>query len=359
MSKIADHINSVLLEGILKAYKAGIKAVVDRNKLAILRTGKEPAFDKYDDKFEPKVKINKTLNKPKKESPLFNIDYTARDIEALRNFQIEAFTVATIGDYEVQEKLKELAAEIVQDKQGDLELFKTEARKISDRYIRGDWLQTNLTTATSSSYRAAEWIRLQDPAVKDIYPAYQYKTRKDSHVRDAHKKLHDKVFRNNDPILKSIWPPNGWNCRCFTLPLDQNEVSSGQYTIENGLRNEAETKQLLKEAFPVPKDAKNFMRNPGETKSIWKKWINEKLDGFEGPVRDEIQRKVKQYGLLYQPKKLGKLFPDFPINVVERASEYFRRYLSGENIDADLKAEKDKDVITVFNLLKENNVITV
>lgn len=350
MSAITIHINSILLDGILKAYKAGIKAVVERNKLTILRTGKEPAFDKYDDKFEPKGKIKKALAKT--QNPIFDIDYTARDVEALRNFQIEAFTVATIGDYELQEKLKELAADIVQNKQGDLELFKSEARRISDRYIRGDWLQTNLTTATSSSYRAAEWNRLQDPAVKELYPAYQYKTRKDSHVRDAHKKLHDKVFRNHDPILKSIWPPNGWNCRCFVLPLDYNEVNSGQYKIEDALRNESETKQLLKEAFPVPKDAKNFMRNPGESNSIWKKWIGEKLDGFEGSVREEIQGKLEQYALLNQPKKLRRLFPDYPIEAVEKASGYYKRYLSGENIDAELKAEKDKDVIAVFNLLK-------
>lgn len=293
MQKITDHINSVLQDGILKAYAAGIKSVVEKNKKTILKTGKEPAFNKYDDEFQKKG-IEKTIQK-KRPSPIFNIDYTAEDLEAIRNFRIEAFTVATIGDYELQEKLKELAINTVREKQSDIEHFTKEARRISDRYIRGDWLKTNLTTATSSSYRAAEWIRLQDPDVKDIYPAYQYKTRQDSHVRDEHRKLADKVFRNHDPILKSIYPPNGWNCRCYVIPLDQDEVGSGRYKIENELRNESETKQLLKDAFPNPKDAKNFMRNPGDSKSIWKKWINEKLSGFEGLVKDEIKQKVKDY----------------------------------------------------------------
>lgn len=293
MQKITDHINSVLQDGILKAYAAGIKSVVEKNKKTILKTGKEPAFNKYDDEFQKKG-IEKTIQK-KRPSPIFNIDYTAEDLEAIRNFRIEAFTVATIGDYELQEKLKELAINTVREKQSDIEHFTKEARRISDRYIRGDWLKTNLTTATSSSYRAAEWIRLQDPDVKDIYPAYQYKTRQDSHVRDEHRKLADKVFRNHDPILKSIYPPNGWNCRCYVIPLDQDEVGSGRYKIENELRNESETKQLLKDAFPNPKDAKNFMRNPGDSKSIWKKWINEKLAGFVDQIKEEILIKVKEY----------------------------------------------------------------
>lgn len=318
---VVIHINTVLSEGILKAYKAGIKAVVEKNKISILRTGKEPAFNKYDDDFEPSTKIDKSLGKStkKKSSPVFQIDYTAEDLEAIRNFRIEAFTVATIGDYELQEKLKALAEETIREKQSDIEHFTNEARRISNRYIRGDWLKTNLTTATSSSYRAAEWIRLQDPAVIDIYPAYQYKTRNDSHVRDEHRKLANKVFRNHDPILKSIYPPNGWNCRCFVVPLNQDEVNSGQYNIENEFRNEAQTKELLNDAFPNPKDAKNFMRNPGESKSIWNKWINEKLSGFDGQVKEEIKSKVRDYAngikndeLIIPPTVKLPVKPEFP-----------------------------------------------
>ena len=295
LPKIAEHINEVLTEGILKAYEAGIKAVVDKNLKTVLATGKEPAFNKYDDDFQVTGKTDKTKNKTIFDSPFFSIDYTSSDQRALRNFRLEAFTVATIGEYDLEEQMKLLAIDTIENRQGDINYFQTIARRLADRYIRGDWLQTNLLTATSSSYRAAEWNRLQDETVVDTYPAYQYKTRNDSRVRDEHRKLEGKVFRSKDPIWKSIWPPNGWNCRCYTIPLDQNEVTSGQYKIENDLRTEQETKDILKEAFPNPKDAKNFMRNPGETDSIWKKWIDEKLKGFTPQIRAEIKKKIKEY----------------------------------------------------------------
>ncbi len=294
MSKIADHIFQILTEGIDKSYKAGIKAVVDKNVNSVLRTGKEPAFNKYDD-FNPQDIINKVTGKQNLFSPIFSVDYTAKDLQAIANFKIEAFTVATIGEYELQEELKALAIDVIENRQGDLEYFKKMARQITNRYIRGDWLQTNLTTATSSSYRAAEWNRLQDDAVVDIYPAYQYNTRNDSRVREEHAKLADKVFRSNDPIWKSIWPPNGWNCRCFVIPLNQDQVSSGEYKIEEMVRTEAETKKILKDAFPNPKDARNFMRNPGETDSIWGKWIDSKMKGFTPEVRKSIKLEIKKY----------------------------------------------------------------
>lgn len=294
MNAVTKHINDVLQEGILKAYKAGIKDILKKNRKVTLRVGKEPAFDAFreDDKFKTKPKA-KTKPKPKPNA-FYDIDYTAEDLKAIYNFRVEAFTVATIGDFELQEKLKDLAEKVIREKQGDLDYFKSEAMRISDRYIRGDWLQTNLTTATSSAYRAAEWIRLQDPAVKDTYPAYQYKTRNDSRVRDEHRAIADKIFRNHDPILKSIYPPNGWNCRCFVIPLSQEELNGVE--IENEFRSQEETKKLLKEVFTNPKDEVNFMRNAGETKSIWKKWINEKLSGFDGNMKELIKAKVREYG---------------------------------------------------------------
>lgn len=300
LSAIADHINEVLGEGIDKAYKAGIKAVVTNNIKWLKGSKDKPAFNKFaedlDITVDPKTGKVVTIKKKKKPlNPLFDVSYTETDMKAIYNFRVEAFTVAQIGEYDLQEDLKGLAEKTVLEHNSDPSYFVKEAQRMANRYIRGDWLETNFNTAVGSSYRAAEWIRLQDPAVKDIYPAYQYKTRGDSRVRDEHRALADKVYRNTDPLWSKVWPPNGWNCRCYAIPLDTDDLSSGQYKVEDMMRSKEEEKAIIDATFQTPKEKKYFARNSGEVKSIWGKWINEKFKDMPADVKAEIKAKVKEY----------------------------------------------------------------
>lgn len=48
---------------------------------------------------------------------------------------------------------------------------------------------------------------------------YKYVTVGDNRVRPAHAALDGLTRRKNDPIWQTVWPPNGWNCRCAILTL--------------------------------------------------------------------------------------------------------------------------------------------
>lgn len=262
-------IGDSLLKGINKAYRRGIASIVNLNKKEILRLSDEPE--------------------------LFKINYTGADKTALMNFKVEAFTVAGVMSYELEEKLKRLALDLQEGNhplaKGEKDIKKVwvaEAYNIMSDYIPipdmppPRFLNTNLRTAMQSSYHAAQYIRLQDDSVKKLYPAYQYKTLNDNRVREEHRSLHDMIWRNDDPVWDKIWPPNGWNCRCYVTPLSQEEVDN------SAVQPKTVTEVGVNEIVSRGKIGKDFQRNAGKRMSIWGGWLKSKIKNLPNDVSDYI-----------------------------------------------------------------------
>jgi hypothetical protein len=162
----------------------------------------------------------------------------------------------------------------------------------------------------SSAYHASLWDKVQTAG---IYRFLQYKTRADAKVREAHRALHDKIFNIDDPVWQKIYPPNGWNCRCYTRPLTHEELQSSgangerlpqaEPHTEQGSRQEA---QIIKEADVSP----DFQRNAAMTKSIWGKWSAQK---FNDSNWTEIFKKTFEYD-----RSVGKYLKDNQLaNILE------------------------------------------
>lgn len=96
--------------------------------------------------------------------------------------------------------------------------FKNEALKINETYNR-NYLKTEYQTAQRAGAMAEKWKKYVTQA--KLYPNLQYKTAKDSRVRDAHKKMEDIIKPINDPFWDKWFPPNGHNCRCYTVQTDK------------------------------------------------------------------------------------------------------------------------------------------
>jgi len=257
---IHKYIGSKLYAEIAKGYVKGQDAIIKHNKKNIL------GFS------EP--------------NPLFDRSYTGIDKEVLRNFQVEAFTVAAAKSYELEEKLKAMALEILSGKHKYLidnpetdryALWQDEAYNILADYVpvqdmpSPSDLKTNLRTASTSAYHAAEWIKLQK--LQDIYPAYMYCTRRDNRVREAHAMLDGSVYYANDPVWLIIWPPNDWNCRCYIRPLTSEELKAIN-PEQIHIMDDAQIDALLKRGII----SKDFQRNSGDAKSIWGKWIKQQFN---------------------------------------------------------------------------------
>ena len=55
--------------------------------------------------------------------------------------------------------------------------------------------------------------------IDEILWGYKYVTVGDDRVRDEHAALEGTTAPKDDPIWQTIWPPNGWACRCQTIMI--------------------------------------------------------------------------------------------------------------------------------------------
>lgn len=236
--------------------------------------------------------LNSVMKRLKKKKFKITVSHTLVDKKAIDAFRREAFLVAGVGSYELEEKLKELAIEIIVNQGQDFSKFEPLARKTMLDYGIGleeqapsGWLKTNLYTATNTSYKSAEWNRLHDPDIKHVYPAYEYKTQGDDHVREEHQALEGLVALADDPIWDTIFPPNDWNCRCYVNPLDSDETENSD--VMDIDRSEEQDKNIIKNVAP------EFRRNAGKDLSIWGKWLDQKYSDLPKDVRQEIVKGLK------------------------------------------------------------------
>ncbi|MBS1942580.1 MAG: DUF935 family protein [Bacteroidetes bacterium] len=101
-------------------------------------------------------------------------------------------------------------------------------RRVDESGILPDYDRNKLNTeyqmAVNTGVQSGRYYRMIGQ--KDSLPFWEYTTQGDDRVRDAHRRLDGKVFPWNDPVWATIYPPNGWRCRCtitqrFDVPEDQ------------------------------------------------------------------------------------------------------------------------------------------
>jgi|GEM_PF-6036573 len=68
----------------------------------------------------------------------------------------------------------------------------------------------------------------------DNQPYWRYVAVMDGRTRPAHRALHGKVWRWDDPIWQVIFPPNGWGCRCRVQALSEEEFKRLGVPLEDG-----------------------------------------------------------------------------------------------------------------------------
>lgn len=89
-------------------------------------------------------------------------------------------------------------------------------------------LRTNIQTA----YSAGRYRR-QRETVSDL-PYWRYSAILDSKTRPSHAELDGVVYRADNPIWQTIYPPNGFNCRCSVRALTEREVRNRGLRVLEG-----------------------------------------------------------------------------------------------------------------------------
>lgn len=98
--------------------------------------------------------------------------------------------------------------------------FKKGADRIFGLYNE-NFLRTEYDTAIAASQNADAFIDAIDTA--DDFPLIKYITQRDDRVRANHRVLDSVTLPVGHHFWRRYWPPNGWNCRCFVVKLEEGE----------------------------------------------------------------------------------------------------------------------------------------
>lgn len=116
------------------------------------------------------------------------------------------------------------------------------------------WLRTEFETAFRTAQMGNEWNSIQED--KEIFPFLKYVTAKDERVRHNHAEFDGVVRPVDDPFWDTHTPPNGFNCRCRLIQLNEDD---DVFTVTP----DDKIKKLS------PPDSDLFAFNPGKNKYIF------------------------------------------------------------------------------------------
>lgn len=92
-------------------------------------------------------------------------------------------------------------------------------------------LATIFDTNMQSAYMAGRYKAFMGNIVDRPY--WMYVAIMDKRTRPAHAAMNGRTFRYDDPIWDSIYPPNGFRCRCSVRALDAENLKSRNIDLSN------------------------------------------------------------------------------------------------------------------------------
>ncbi|MDR9503401.1 phage minor head protein [Brevibacillus agri] len=116
--------------------------------------------------------------------------------------------------------------------------------------------RTNVQTA----YQVGHYKQMTSPEVMKLRPYWMYDAVHDSRTRPSHLAMDGRVFRADDPIWNTWYPPNGFRCRCSIVTLSERQVQERGLKVESEPPVSAEVNGHFVNILPDP----NFATNPAK-----------------------------------------------------------------------------------------------
>ncbi|MBN1469531.1 MAG: minor capsid protein [Fusobacteriaceae bacterium] len=158
----------------------------------------------------------------------------------------------------------------------------------------GSYFETVYRTNMQTAYSVGQYKA--QIGIKKTHPNWLYDGVIDGREQD-HTKMYDgKIWRADDPIWNSIYPPNGYNCRCNVISLTEEDIESMGETIQNKSKKfESDARENLgKFAF---NPAKNYWESIKKSGIIKKKNIKEVKKTIENINFEQIKttKELEEY----------------------------------------------------------------
>ena len=138
------------------------------------------------------------------------------------------FWIKKITDVNVTEKIFKQMSNTLENG-GTFKDWKKDVDKIlseSGLKLNEGYLKTVFRTNMNHAYNAG--IHLKVDKYKERYPYYRYCGILDGREQQHTKELDGKIFKVGTPEADKYFPPNGFNCRCYTVSLTEDEVDPSE-----------------------------------------------------------------------------------------------------------------------------------
>ncbi|QLB12430.1 SPP1 gp7 family putative phage head morphogenesis protein [Bisgaardia hudsonensis] len=158
--------------------------------------------------------------------------------EQLEEAHVKAFTVAKVTRADILETIREATVSAIENGTSEREFIKNlkpELQRLSwwgkqiviDSKGNAEQVQldsprrlrTILRTNKITAYHVGRYAHQMENV--DEQPYWQYVAVRDSRTRASHLALHCKMYRYDDPIWDTMYPPNDWGYRCRVRALSE------------------------------------------------------------------------------------------------------------------------------------------
>ncbi len=184
-------------------------------------------------------------------SDLGNIAYNQIDNALIAYLRDNIFAFSAAKSF-VQRRQMSQALVAADGSVNSFSQFKKQINVINRQY-NVNYLNAEYNHAIAAGQMASTWLDISKH--KKDFPNLKYVTAGDSRVRPAHQVLNGKILKIDDSFWKTYYPPNGWNCRCTVVQMDETAK----------LNDNDETSAI---AGTIKKE-KYFRQNVGQTGIVW------------------------------------------------------------------------------------------
>lgn len=172
---------------------------------------------------------------------LLTFNFNSPQWENIRDLRKSLYVFSAAKQYS---QVREMSSFInVNGERSEYKLFKEKAIEVFDAYNK-NYLKTEYNTAIGQAQMAREYTDAVDN--KHVTPLLQYRTQRDARVRDEHAILDGITLPVDDPFWRYNMPKNGWNCRCFTVPMQKGRTTDLSQRDLSDLQDETKFPKLFR-----------------------------------------------------------------------------------------------------------------
>jgi len=159
---------------------------------------------------------------------------TAKEKLALeKGARSRALRVAGLNKQKQLEAVHKALEEALKDGAA-LDEFKKTLRPLIEKQGWTNWRLENIfRTNLAAAYSAGAWAEIQ--ATKDAFPYLEYLAVDDDRTRPSHAVLSGKIYPVDHEFWARNYPPNGFGCRCTTVPVSRWRAEKSGAKIETDM----------------------------------------------------------------------------------------------------------------------------